>query len=133
MHCRVRIRLSCRQMWAFVGAIPCYRSRDIKDVSITLSSLQQRTTHTHHPPTDTDTDSHTHQFAMCYNVNSFYIVPTCHCQHTTMVVAKPSSPIGTFVVPAAPVLILPPQPPPVTAQLYTSVVCITAFFRGCMC
>ena len=105
------------------------RYRGIKDVLIALSSLQHHTTHPlAHPPTN---------IHMCYNVNSFFVIPTCQCQCTTAVAPRSYSiPVGTaFMVPAVP--ILPPRPATVAVQVYVPVqvpvVCIAAFLRCSMC
>jgi hypothetical protein len=119
-----------------------HRYRGIKDVLIVLSSPQQHTTHphTHHPPTNTHTRRHKLEEsskAMCHNISSFFVAPTCHCHcATTVAVQSPSIPVGTvYMVPIIPVL--PPRPPTVMLQacvpVHVPVVCITVFFRGRMC
>lgn len=58
--------------------------------------------------------------AMCHNINSFFVVPTCHCQCITTVVAHSSSiPVETeFMVPAVPVTVK------FCAPVHAPVVCI---------
>jgi hypothetical protein len=74
---------------------------------------------------------------MCHNINSFFVVPTCHCRCATTVAAHSYfTPVGTaFMVPAVPVLL--PRPStvtvPVCVPVHVPMVCIAVFFQACMC
>src|SRR6266403_479405 len=59
---------------------------------------------------------------MCYNVNTFFVMPTCHCSCTTTVVTQSSSiPVGTIVMVPAVSLSVQVFTPVCTCRMYSRI------------